>query len=268
MLQEDNWDESILHVSDLSVVEEGCPRELWLRLRGAAKQVPSVGRMWRFRVAKEIHKDLTVLLRIGLPREWEIVGVEEPMEFDGVIGSADLVIRNTSNGDMLVVDYKSARGRSFHYQTYEHAKRSHIIQVQGYIYGLHVPKGGIVLYVDREGDNGFRQAEPIEPCTETVRRCVHDIKAIKELVDAPEILSPQIEIKDNKGPDSVKLRQPWQCDWCDYQYVTCHGALPKHHRDLGIVGHIVDDKFRPKKDAPPGVFATVSELLENTHVPF
>lgn len=259
-IQDDNWNESVLHVSDLSVPEEGCPRELWLRLKGADKRMASVGRMWRFRVAKEIHKDLTTLLKVGLPREWEIEGVEVPMSFDGIVGSADLLLRNTSNHSYIVVDYKSARGQSFHYQTYEFAKRSHEIQVQGYIYGLVFPIGAVVLYADREGDNGFRQTEPVNPDNETIQRLTEEIKAIRDNKKQPPLLEPFVEITENKGDNSVKLSMPWQCNYCDYRDVSCHGALHSNLRADGIVGYFdANNEFRNDKKTKGGIVKLSSD---------
>jgi hypothetical protein len=51
------------------------------------------------------------------------------------------------------------------------------------------------------------------------------------------------------------------CDYCDFQDVSCPGALPQKYRDLGIVGHVDGEVFKPKvKDAE--VVRMVNRLLE------
>ena len=91
IVAEDNSrDNSVLHVTDLSVTMEGegCPRQLWLKLRGADKRKLTAGQMLMFWHGHRIHEDLTALLERGLPGEWEITGYEVPLDLLGIVGTA------------------------------------------------------------------------------------------------------------------------------------------------------------------------------------
>ena len=271
---DNEWDDSSLHVSDLSTPTEGCPRQLWLRLRGAQKKKPTPGQLLMFRHGNRIHRELIEDLRVGLGYEWEIIAVEKPVEFEGIVGKCDCLLQNTATKEIIVVDFKSVRGRKFgHLDAQGKSMDSHNIQVQGYSYGFTVsaicePVCGVVLYTDREGQNGFRQYDDVPNDFPAVKDAIAEIKTIDGLSEAPPILEPMIEVKENKGPDSVKLKQPWNCDYCDYQDVSCHGALPKHLRDLGIVGKTDGAGFKPKDGVPDEVIEIVEGLLDLEKIPF
>ena len=271
---ENEWDDSSLHVSDLSTPTEGCPRQLWLRLRGAQKKKPTPGQLLMFRHGNRIHRELIEDLRVGLGSEWEIIAVEKPVEFEGIVGKCDCLLQNTATKEIIVVDFKSVRGRKFsHLDAQGKSMDSHDIQVQGYSYGFTVsaicePVCGVVFYVDREGQNGFRQFDDVPNDFQAVKDAIAEIKTIAGLSEAPPLLEPMIEVKENKGPNSVKLKQPWNCDYCDYQDISCHGALPNKLRDLGIVGYTDGAEFTPKDGVPAEATEIVEGLLELEKIPF
>jgi len=268
--QDKDRDNSVLHVTDLATIlpGEGCPRQLWLRLHGREERQLTPGQRLMFWHGNRIHEDLAELLHNGLPSEWAITAIEKYVEADGVIGRLDCLLYNPISGSYIVVDFKTSRGRAFGYL--DNVKPAHKLQVQAYMYALSLtgiePEVGIVFYVDREGQNAMKQF--------TVQRNDCGVKdAIAETRDIaegpePDILEPKLDIRENKGPDSVKLKQPWQCDYCNFLDVSCNGALPSKMRELGIVGKLDGDKFTPAKDIPEGVFATVSDLLEGSYIPF
>jgi CRISPR/Cas system-associated exonuclease Cas4 (RecB family) len=267
-LQQGDRDESVLHVTDLAhTIGEGCPRQLWLRLRGADRKSLTAGQMLMFWHGHRIHADLTDLLKAGLPREWEIIEVELSMEFHDIVGTCDAIIHNTDTGECIVVDYKSLRSKAFSFLDHsDKPKPAHSLQVQTYCYGLewaglYYPDYSMVLYADREGQN-FARAFAVARDNEYVKECIVEAKRIVSLPEPPPMLTPIVDITENKGPDSVKLRQPWQCDYCYYQDVTCHGALPYELRNLGIVGHFDGEYFKPKKDIPEEAIAYVIPELE------
>jgi hypothetical protein len=274
-LQQGDRDESVLHVTDLAhTIGEGCPRQLWLRVvKGAKKKPLTAGKMLMFWHGHRIHEDLTGLLKAGLPREWVISEVEFPMSYDGIYGTCDALIVNQDNGDGWIVDYKSLRGGAFDYLDHNgEPKPSHRLQVQTYWYILRKAKlfsadGAKVLYADREGQNWAREFDVERNDTFVADRII----AAKHLIaqtDAPPMLEPIIDIKGNKGPDSVKIKQPWQCDYCDYQDVSCHGALPYEFRNLGIIGHFDGDSFKAKADTPAAIIDLVEPRLHELIIPF
>ena len=242
--QKDNWGGNRLHISDLSVyLENGkCPRELWLRLKGYEKRELTAGQMLMFDHGHRIHERIVDILEVPLlNNDWKISRVEEPVSVLGVKGRADMVLEH-EEGMEIVVDFKTLRGRAFQYL--EQPKEAHIIQVQAYMMGEDAEKG-IIFYLDREGQNAARQFV-IDRDDEKVSKAVEYAKEIAKMNEPPEGLTPKVEIKKNKGPDSVYLKLPWQCDYCQYRDVSCEGALPQEYRDLGVVGKTDGTNFENK----------------------
>ena len=259
----DDRNNSVLHVSDLSVAlsDGNCPRALWLRLRGAAKRPLTAGMLLLFDHGHRIHERLIEVLEIGLVDGWHIQNVEQKIELPGpVYGRYDALLKG-AKGERIIVDFKTIRGRAFGYLT--EAKPSNVLQVQGYIKGADVDSG-LVFYVDREGQNQARQFS-VERDDDAVRSATSFAMEIRDRECAPDILQPKLDIGKNKGPDSVKLRMPWQCSYCQYIDVSCPGALAKNLRELGIIGYI-DGDFAPKKEF--GKLAELVESLRDDVIPF
>lgn len=262
----DEWDDSVVHVSDLSVAleGEGCPRQLWLRLGGAKRKPLTAGQMLMFDHGHRIHERLVELIAQGLEPGWYIHSVETPVELPGpVTGRYDTVLEGPED-TMIVVDFKTLRGRAFGYLN--EARPAHALQVQGYGFGTNA-SGGLVFYVDREGQNAARQFF-IPRNDQAVEDALRIVLAIAGSDTCPPILEPRLLITRNKGPDSVKIAQPWQCDYCQYLDVSCKGALPKKQRELGIIGYIAADNvdFKPKKGCEK--LCELVESLRTDRVPF
>jgi hypothetical protein len=267
-LAEDNSrDNSVLHVTDLAVtIGEGCPRQLWLKLKGADKRKLSAGMMLMYRNGKRIHEDLVCLLQNGLPSEWEIIGVEVPMEFDEIHGTADILLKNTLTHEIIVADFKTIRGKGFYFLK-NGAKPANRLQVQTYCYGLDVSRqydadAGLVLYVDREGQNAFQQFL-VERDDNAVKDAIVEVKLIRDASKAPDILPPiatEGRATLTKGVP-VYVSMPWMCSYCDYIDVSCPSALPKNVREMGVVGHITTDAFTPTKDLTAEVFSSIIDQL-------
>ena len=271
-LADDNSrDNSVLHVTDLAVsIGEGCPRQLWLKLKGADKKKLTAGQLLMFWHGKRIHVDLVDLLRAGLPAEWEIVGVEAPMVFDEIHGTADVVLKNTLTHEIIVADFKTMRGRGFYFLNDE-PKPAHKLQVQSYGYGLDVTRqydadGGMVLYVDREGQNAFQQF-PVARDDNAVKEAIIEAKMIRDMPKAPDILNPVV--KQGKATKTkgipVNVVMPWMCDYCDYINVSCPGALPYSFRDMGVVGHITKNEFKPTQELTESI---TNAIIDQMIIPF
>ena len=280
----DDRDNSVLHVSDLAhtIPGEGCPRQLWLRLHGYKRHKLTAGKLLMFDHGKQIHKRLVEITKPILEQrgEWGYLEVEYPMAFDGVIGTCDCILLHHATDNTIVQDFKSQRGNAFREDRLALLpKPGHVIQVQGYIYGLKddplfqnlrvkEPSAGALLYVDREGQNAAIE-KPVERNDARVREAIMELKDIAAN-SMPPILEPIIKEQKKTKTKGIplKARMPWVCDYCDYLDISCDGALRKEHRLSGIVGHRVDDKFIPKDGIPAGIYATVSELIEGTYIPF
>jgi hypothetical protein len=260
----DSRDNSVLHVSDLSVaIGEGCPRALWLRLRSAEKKDLTQGQLLMFRHGHRIHADLVGILKNSLNSGWQIQAVEKPVALGPVVGRYDTRLFHSKEGWEIIVDFKSVRGRKFQYL--DEAMPGHVLQVQSYIAAADAD-GGLVFYVDREGQNQARQFY-VQRDDQAVWFAVEECVKIRDSEIAPAILQPKLTIGKNKGPDSVKLGQPWQCDYCDYLDISCPGALPKDYRNLGIVGYVDNSNFKPKvKDEE--VVRIAERLLAPEPLPF
>jgi CRISPR/Cas system-associated exonuclease Cas4 (RecB family) len=271
---EDNRDNSRLHVTDLSatIPGEGCPRQLWLQLRGSPKRKKTAGQLLMLRNAKRIHEDLTYIFERGLPSEWRILFVEHTMEFDGLIGTSDLVVQNAQSGQIVISDYKTSRGRAFYYLTKDNkAKPAHELQVRSYIYGAskvleNISDTGLVYHVDREGQNASLQF-PVTRNDEAVKQAIIEAKEIVAREKIPDMIEPVIKLgKETKTLGvPVNIALSWMCDYCDYRDVSCHSPLIYDHRSLGVVGHMVSGDFKPKKETPLDIIDWVEHLAE---IPF
>ena len=256
--QVDSWDESRLHISDLAVaIGEKCPRQLWLRLKGAEKKELSAGQLLMFRHGNRIHADLVEILQDSLNDGWQIEAVEKTVGLAGVTGRYDTRLYHKDEGWEVIVDFKSVRGRKFGYL--DEAMPGHVLQVQAYITASDAD-GGLVFYVDREGQNQARQFY-VKRDDEVVWQALLTAKAIAGSDIPPAVLEPKLKITENKGPDSVKLEMPWQCSYCDFCGPSCPGALPPKMRELGIVGHVDGGVFTPKAQDKE-VVTVVETLLE------
>ncbi len=265
---EDEWQRDRLHVTDLSVALDGedgaCPRALWLRLHGAAETPQTVGQALMFDHSHAIHERIIPLLQKGLVGTgWKLEHTE--LSLVGLLpegvdaGRMDSALKHES-GAVRVYDTKTVRGKAFGYLN--QPKPAHTLQVQTYAMAFDAD-GGVLFYVDREGQNAARQFN-VERDDAAVLAAVAKAKAIRALPEAPPILSPKLEIRENRGPDSIYLTEGWRCGYCRMRGTSCAGALPPHLRDLGIVAkRAKDGTLTPQLDTDAGreAFGMVVSLL-------
>ena len=270
------WDQSVLHVSDLGAAIDGpdgkCTRQLWLRLRGADRKPHTLGQVLMFDHGNRIHERMGDLLVAGLPGGGEVLHVEKKVDLNGITGRLDTMLvggpmsipvkredisvaldAQDGSDERIVVDWKTVRGNAFRYM--DGPKPMNVLQLQAYMMAEHAG-GGILVYIDREGQN-FVQQYNIPRDDKAVRYACGYVEAVKRwaywsdchelpLSSGPSILQPILKRNENKGPDSIKLEMPWQCSYCEYCDVSCPGALEPEYRRTGIIGHI-NDYFLPKK---------------------
>jgi len=265
-MKPDNRDNTVLHVSDLSVaLEDGkCPRQLWLRLGEAKEKPPTAGILLMWENGAGMHERLVEVIGKGLPPGWYIHSIESNVVLPGpVFGRYDIILEGPDN-ILITVDFKTLRGRAFGYLT--EAKPAHALQVQSYMLPTNAT-GGLVFYADREGQNSAKQFF-VTRDDEAVKSAIARALEIQAMNEPPEILLPKLIIGKNKGPDSVKLTMPWQCSYCSFLDVSCEGALKKNLRNLGIIGYIPGEQadFEPKKGF--GKLKDLVESLRTDRVPF
>ena len=275
----DSWGEDKLHASDLQygIDGEGCARQLKLRLTGAEKRADHDGERWMYFHGHRLQREAFDLIRPQLESlypGWQLVMWEHSLAgyIPGIeSGRIDSALVNFPECVALPVDCKTRRGKAFDYLTGD-VKPANAIQVRAYCIGLdewlnrderaprwNVP-GGVLLVLDREGQNFARQ-QYVERDDAEVYLAAQRLQRIKSMRRLPAVLSPVVARRVNKGPDSLTLKMPWNCDWCAYLGVSCPGALPPDLRDLGIVGKDMDGSFVPAKGLPEGVEEIVRALL-------
>lgn len=233
-----DFDPTVIHVSDYSVGLEGgnqkCPKQLWLRLNGAEKKPPTLGEKIMFDHGLRIQIRFSYLIGLGLPEDWSIGGILTTYHHSA---ESDLVLSGP-DGD-YIVEVKTLRGRAFDYL--EEPRESHILQCRGYMHEADTDLG-CVLYIDREGQNQPVQF-PVSRDDDMVEECQSVAHRIANLEMEPDS-TPDVEVKisENKTvDDSVKVSEPWQCQYCDYKGYSCSGTLDCSEELSGIVGRISED---------------------------
>jgi hypothetical protein len=249
----EDWDPLRLHISDTGYSAQGgqCKRQLYLRLQGAASRPPSTGMMWLWDRGQGAEARVLELLRERLSDEWEI-HTQVEVEYDGIKGTLDFLLIHKETGFVVIIDCKTARGNAFS-RLEQEPKESHVLQVSTYA-------------VDREGQNGFIQWEVV-PDKAAVDQAIGEVREVSALGYEPAILRPNLNLRENKGPDSVTIKEPWQCSYCDFRGVSCDGAIPPHMRDeipdKGLlVGHQqADGTFKPRAGVSSGLVNLTKSLL-------
>ena len=219
--ENDNQERLEFHISDLgkAIEGEGCLRQLYLRLTGAEQKEHGIGKLLMFSHGNKIHETINQLLR---NTNFGIISTERACKFevDGNVfyGRYDVKIKEDNN-KLAIVDYKTIRGNAFNYLN--EAKSSHIAQIRGYLMATNIDKGYIV-YIDREGQNGFRLF-PVFRNDEEIKQLARKCIVAKEKI--MDILEPKYLKKELKTKTNFYIKNPWQCSYCDYYGITCEGAI-------------------------------------------
>jgi hypothetical protein len=237
-LKSHEWESDKLHISDLGVPCGGCPRQLWLRLHGAEARPLRLGELMMFDAGQRIHDRMVEAMKLG---GIQVVYSEKPTSLEGLTGRYDVKLRD--GGKTIIGDYKTVRGAAF--QHLIEPKPSNVAQVQGYTTAEDAD-GAALIYIDREGQNGVRVFE-IARDDESVYANITKLKAIAS-GDIPPILSPILDRAERKQFTTIYVKQPWNCDYCRYQDVSCAGALPPELREKEIAGRVKDGEYKPEND--------------------
>ena len=266
MEPEHEWDESKIHVSDLSVVlppsDRKCHRGLWYRYYGYEKKERKAGTKLMFLQGDRLHEMAAELLNAGLTN-WEVVNIEKPVSIDGITGRYDCKLYNPTKDEEMIVDFKTVRGNAFNYLN--EPKASHKLQVRTYMAATGI-QNGAVIYIDREGSHFARQFF-INPNLNQVEKGINLAKNIIKKDKKPSKMLPKIRINQNKGNNSVVAELPWQCQYCDYINVSCDGAIPEKYKDYfgKVCGHINNNKFEPKNEIN-NIKKIIKPVLKNKEV--
>lgn len=232
------WRKDLLHASDLGAIleDEGCVRQIWLRVRGAAGRAATPGELLMWAKANEIHKYMAELFKERLPIDypgWRVTAIElADAEHEGE-ARLDIMIEDPQGG-RWIVDLKSKRSNAFHYGNIftERAK----LQVQDYARRWKT-NGAIVLATDREGSNFCRQ-QVYGRDDYAVTRAWAKLRTLVASPKPPPLLAPKATFKETKTKGtSVTLEEVWQCSWCQFRDISCPGCLPPEARGR-VAGHV------------------------------
>jgi hypothetical protein len=206
--------------------------------------------MWDQGFAMQIR--FSWLICKGLPKAWSLHHVEMDVSvgLPGTdTGSCDLVLKNKKSRRMMGIEFKTQRGRAFSYLN--EPKPSHRLQAEAETYALeniHAPRYTIhhaLMYLDREGQNAPRvfptsldnsSRKRVEEASRFVNILAEETRLPEMRDTPPETLDPQIKVRQNKGPNSIYLEEPWMCSYCEFKNEACPGALNDELIGNGIVG--------------------------------
>ena len=266
MKPEHEWDESKIHVSDLSVVlppsDRKCHRELWYRYNNYDRQENSPGKKLMFLQGDRLHEMAAELIDIGL-NYWELVDTERAVNLQKITGRYDAKLYNETTNEYMIIDFKTQRGGAFSYL--HEPKASHKLQVQSYMEATGI-KNGAIIYIDREGSN-FAKQFYIKPDYAEVQKGIDLAKTIIKKNDPPSRMKPNFTVNQNKGDNSIQVKLPWQCKYCNFRKVTCQSAVPSKFDDkIGkVCGHINQKGFTPL-DEVEGIEEYVEPVLKQKEV--
>lgn len=269
-----HWAEQKKHVSDLGVSpdiateDRKCPRQFWLRYNGKAADETTPGQQLMFSQGHALEERVIEYIENGIRYNDEIRLIATQMDVSPGLpgtftGRLDLLL-NTGNS-FWVVDIKTRRGNAFRYSN--DIRPADKYQIGGYIHGLRMmginAEGGIVLEVDREGQNFARNFnfDYTQELKYQIENTFQYVDEVSRSPAPPSVMPPKIKINENKGDDSVVADNPWQCRYCDFRPISCPGAIPpEYDDDLGkVIGHISDGEFVEKIE---GIKQFIGEELE------
>ena len=232
-----------LYVSDLkyglALPEDGdCPKKLWGILRNEAQTPKTPGVDLMLTAGDRLHTQIEDWLRDHLTGGWKVIGREQRLEVEGLRGRLDLYLHNGDLKLTAVVDIKTKRGAAFNY-LFE-PKKADVIQVQAYMMAK-AADFGILLYVDREGQNWIKMFVIPRNDTAVIRVAsyVKDIRRKAQAGGTVDGMEPSLIRKKNKGPDSLTVKWPWQVDWCPLERCHCRARISKP-LPKGVVAHVTD----------------------------
>lgn len=246
----------VLWSSDLSAaLDDGCKRQLFHKLAADERKDKTVGELLLFRFGDRIHEDVAEMIDEYVPGDWTVLGTEVyGNEIEGVVSRSDILLESPE-GDEVVVEVKTSRGRAFSYRNGpEDVREAHKLQAQTNCLATGSDYG-VLLYIDREGSNA-PQSYIIEPDHDRVLSIVEELEELikparyyaiarqaaelgliehQEVPDPPDPLEPEVKRNKNKGPDSIEISEPWNCDYCGFKNVVCPGAVPDQLQASGVV---------------------------------
>ncbi|MCK9479876.1 MAG: PD-(D/E)XK nuclease family protein [Firmicutes bacterium] len=214
------------YITDIGKACDGCMRCLYLDFQHAPKADLGVGKLLMFEHGNRIHDTINEFLLQSELFKNVIAEQRCELNIDGHVFSGRYDCKAEVEGKEVIIDYKTVRGAAF--QHLDEPKESHAAQVMAYLMALNLYEGHVV-YIDREGQNGFRIfgiGRDDEYVISLARKC------IKAKETQANILKPIYKKEELKTKINYYVSCPWQCSYCDYYGISCDGAMPKE-LDIG-----------------------------------
>lgn len=245
-----------LYASDMG--SEACKLELWRKLRGYPQQAQTPGTTLMFQQGENLEEQVADIIAEALEATgvWTLVDRQTSVEYRGITGKLDILIRHRISGMLIVIEVKSKRGNAFQYLT--EPKTNNLYQTLFYVEATSAD-AGILVYVDREGSN-FMKPFDVLPNKKALDKVIDEALLILEDETEPDCLTARVTRNQNKGPDSLSIVYPWQVTWCRDKECPCKRAIG--NLPTGIVA-------KAKKD-DDGFYTEITPLEPKykKHVPF
>ena len=233
-----------LYISDLKwgiPLEEGgdCPKKLWAKMRNEPERAAGPGVELMLAAGDRLHEAVAGWLKDHLEGDWVVHAVEKKVQYQELHGRMDIELRALNSRNVGVIDVKTKRGAAFGYLNEAH--RADILQVQCYMECTDpLPaETGLLVYMDREGQNWIK-CFPVKRNPQAVLHAYNRVVQIRQAAMDGEVvpgMAPVVTVKQNKGPDSITVKWPWQVEWCPLEHCYCKArikkALPK-----GVLAHV------------------------------
>ncbi len=247
-----------LYISDLKwgIPLEGggdCPKKLWAKMRNEPEKAAGPGVELMLAAGDRLHEAIAGWLSENLKEDWIVHAVEKRVQYppngtnisvvaeDQLHGRMDIELRRLNTIEVGVIDVKTKRGAAFGYLNEAH--RADVLQVQCYMECTeYVPaETGLIVYVDREGQN-FIKCYEVRRHPEAVKQAYQRLLDIRTFAfDGEPVpgMAPVVTRKENKGPDSITVKWPWQVEWCPLEHCYCKDRVKKS-LPKGVLAHVND----------------------------
>jgi hypothetical protein len=226
-----------IYASDLGA--EGCRLEFFRKLRDFPSREHKPGELLMFAQGENLEEQVADAIAEVLTGsyEWVIVDKQTSIEYLGITGRLDILLRNVKDGNLLVLEVKTKRGAAFKFL--DEPKRPNIIQTRFYMAGANAAYG-LLAYVDREGQN-FIRIFTVERNDESVEAEIEACQSLLLDENQPEPLELELDRRRNKGDDSFAFNIPWQVQWCNQAECPCSKKIGKVQTGVVAKGKKDDD---------------------------
>ncbi len=181
----------------VSDIEEPCDVKLWNRLHGTKSNNLTAEQNLIFKQGDEIHRLLVTAFMES--KEIHLVSAEVFVDLCIVHGRCDAIITFNHDKEIYVVEIKSVNDYAMKFIP----RRSHVLQLQTYLYGLGI-KSGFLLYYGK-GTQKLKEI-PIKANNEQIKKMLKELAYKKDFI---------LKTKNPGKPDTSK----WDylvCDWCQF----------------------------------------------------